>query len=56
MVIIGLVKRVVDECLRLLNRQRTRRQLLLLDQTSLKDIGLSRSDALKEGTKPMWRS
>ncbi|MCP5159182.1 MAG: DUF1127 domain-containing protein [Gammaproteobacteria bacterium] len=33
-----------------------RRALLALDEAMLKDIGISRTDALQEGSKPFWRS
>ena len=36
-------------------RNRTRRRLLALDDRLLKDIGLSRADALREGQKPFWK-
>lgn len=32
-----------------------RRALLTLDEVLLKDIGISRTDALAEGSKPFWR-
>ncbi|HPE71445.1 MAG TPA: DUF1127 domain-containing protein [Candidatus Competibacter sp.] len=32
-----------------------RRALLALDAAMLKDLGLSRVDALQEGHKPFWR-
>ena len=32
-----------------------RRALLALDDAMLKDIGISRVDALREGNKPFWR-
>ena len=32
-----------------------RRALLGLDDAMLKDIGISRADALREGSKPFWR-
>lgn len=35
---------------------RQRRALLALDDVMLKDIGISRADALQEGHKPFWRS
>ncbi len=35
---------------------RQRRALLRLDDAMLKDIGISRVDALQEGSKPFWRS
>ncbi|HRX71549.1 MAG TPA: DUF1127 domain-containing protein [Candidatus Competibacteraceae bacterium] len=34
---------------------RQRRALLALDAAMLKDLGLSRTDALQEGSKPFWR-
>jgi uncharacterized protein YjiS (DUF1127 family) len=34
---------------------RQRRALLALDDRMLKDIGISRADALQEGNKPFWR-
>lgn len=34
---------------------RQRRALLSLDDAMLKDIGISRVDALREGRKPFWR-
>lgn len=33
---------------------RQRRALLTLDNAMLKDIGISRADALQEGRKPFW--
>ena len=33
-----------------------RRALLRLDDAMLKDLGLSRVDALREGGKPFWRA
>lgn len=37
-------------------RHRTRRQLLTLEDPLLRDIGLSRADAEREGIKPFWKS
>jgi uncharacterized protein YjiS (DUF1127 family) len=34
---------------------RQRRALLALDEAMLKDLGISRVDALQEGRKPFWR-
>ncbi|GAB4358908.1 MAG: hypothetical protein Kow006_27670 [Gammaproteobacteria bacterium] len=36
-------------------RAKERRALLALDDRLLRDIGLSRADALREGSKPFWR-
>jgi uncharacterized protein YjiS (DUF1127 family) len=36
-------------------RNRQRRALLALSDTMLKDIGISRADALQEGEKPFWK-
>lgn len=36
-------------------RLATRKALLELDEHALKDIGLTRSQALEEGLKPFWR-
>lgn len=38
-----------------LERRQQRRALLELSDHMLKDIGLSRTDALREGVKPFWR-
>ncbi|MHA6197993.1 DUF1127 domain-containing protein [Pseudomonas wadenswilerensis] len=38
------------------HRWRTRQALLELTPAQLKDIGLSRADAIEEGLKPFWRS
>jgi uncharacterized protein YjiS (DUF1127 family) len=37
-------------------RARQRRELLDLDDAALKDFGRSRVDAVREGTKPFWRT
>ena len=37
-------------------RHRMRRELLSLDDRLLRDMGLSRYDALREGRRPFWRS
>lgn len=36
-------------------RGRQRRALLELSDSLLEDIGVSRADAIREGTKPSWR-
>jgi uncharacterized protein YjiS (DUF1127 family) len=37
-------------------RYRSRRYLALLDETTLRDIGISRSEAEYEASKPFWRA
>lgn len=37
-------------------RHAGRRQLQGLDERLLRDIGLSRADALREASKPFWRT
>lgn len=39
----------------MLHRWRTRRVLLQLDDSQLKDVGLSWEQAREEGRKPFWR-
>ncbi|MBR9868257.1 MAG: DUF1127 domain-containing protein [Oceanospirillales bacterium] len=38
-----------------LQRYRSRRMLLQLDREQLKDIGITREEALEEVRKPFWR-
>jgi uncharacterized protein YjiS (DUF1127 family) len=35
-------------------KQRSRHQLASLDDSQLRDIGISREDALRESKKPFW--
>ncbi|MFT7673961.1 MAG: hypothetical protein ACI845_002377 [Gammaproteobacteria bacterium] len=51
-----LVKILLSHINFLKARQRTRRQLLNLDNTALEDVGISREEALEEGSKPFWKS
>ena len=37
-------------------RQRRRLRVLAADPAFLKDVGISRSDALREAAKPSWRA
>ena len=37
-------------------RQRRRLRVLAADPAFLKDVGISRTDALREASKPAWRS
>lgn len=51
-------RRVADALIRVLQgieRARERRALMALDDRLLKDIGLSRADAVREWSKPPWR-
>lgn len=52
----GLALRFVDTLLLWQERSRQRRDLAGLDARALRDIGLSRSDALTEVHKPFWRT
>ena len=54
MIIIELFRQILQRLRELQQRQRSRRQLAALDQYALKDIGLSRADALFEASKPFW--
>jgi uncharacterized protein YjiS (DUF1127 family) len=47
--------RLVDWLLEALERRRERRMLLELDERMLRDIGISRADALREAGKPFWQ-
>lgn len=51
----GLVAILAETLKRWERNYRSRRQLLSLDAGQLKDIGLSRTDALKEGRLPFWK-
>ena len=46
---------VVGRVVAVLNRQRTRNRLALLDDHLLRDIGLNPEDAAVETSKPFWR-
>jgi len=37
------------------DRHRQRRMLLEMDERSLRDVGLTRTDAMHEADKPFWR-
>lgn len=53
----GTVALLIDLLLRLddmLERHRSRKALLELSEEQLKDIGISRSDAIREATRPAW--
>jgi uncharacterized protein YjiS (DUF1127 family) len=50
-----VLQHAVDVILTWRERVRTRRQLLMLDDRLLKDIGITRLDAQGEAEKPFWR-
>jgi uncharacterized protein YjiS (DUF1127 family) len=56
MIIIEMFRRILQRLRELQQRQRSRRELATLDRYALKDIGVSRTDALLEANKPFWRS
>jgi len=45
---------LVEAFERRIERQRQRRALLTLDTRMLSDIGISRGEALTQGSKPLW--
>lgn len=55
---VGRLVRVVASCARwignLLERRRSRLALLEMTDEQLKDIGVSRCDAHREGIRPFW--
>lgn len=55
MLIIELFRRIRNALREAVRRHRSRRDLLALDDRMLKDIGISRADAFREGDKPFWR-
>lgn len=46
--------RVVRQVLRWWQLARQRRRLAALDECALKDLGLSRADAIQESERPFW--
>ncbi len=55
MLSIELLHRLWDGLRRARQRYYQRRQLLGLDDSGLKDIGISRADAYREGSKHFWQ-
>ncbi len=51
----GSIRRLLDALGEWHARAAQRRRLLALDDRMLSDIGISRADAWKEGSKPFWR-
>jgi uncharacterized protein YjiS (DUF1127 family) len=49
------IRWLLEIAARLHARQRQRRALRELDARLLRDIGLTRQEALREGSKPFWR-
>jgi uncharacterized protein YjiS (DUF1127 family) len=50
----GAARRLVQALLEWRELARQRRRLLALDDRMLKDIGLSRADAVREAARPFW--
>jgi len=50
------VRRAVDAVLTWQQRARERRQLMRLSDHMLRDIGISRAEALGEAEKPFWQA
>jgi uncharacterized protein YjiS (DUF1127 family) len=55
MIIIEVIRRILERLKFLRQRQQTRKQLIMLSAYALKDVGITRSEALAEGSKPFWR-
>jgi uncharacterized protein YjiS (DUF1127 family) len=51
-----IIKQYSQRVQRLMTRRRTRQKLLQLDERLLHDIGITRSQAIEEGSKPFWKS
>lgn len=49
------IKQVYQNCQKTVRKQRSRRMLMTLDHAALKDIGISRVEALEEGRKKFWQ-
>lgn len=52
---IDLFRRAWGILARIRQRQRQRQELLELDDRILRDVGIDRADAIREGRKPFWR-
>lgn len=50
------ITRLRNALRRILLRRAQRRELLELDDRLLRDVGLSREDAIRAGRKPFWRA
>ena len=51
---VSALHRVVRQVLRWWQLTRQRRRLAALDECALKDLGLSRADAIQESERPFW--
>jgi uncharacterized protein YjiS (DUF1127 family) len=49
-----LATAIVEKLAAMGDRHRTRRLLLEMSDAQLKDIGISRADAYREGSRPFW--
>ena len=52
---IELIKHCAYNVHFLYQRQKTRRRLLKLDSDALRDVGISRKQAVAEGSMPFWK-
>jgi uncharacterized protein YjiS (DUF1127 family) len=51
---LGALRRAVNVAMRWYELRRQRRALLELSDQMLKDIGISRADAIREASRPFW--
>ncbi len=49
------IARIPDQLYSWQARARQRHHLMTVDERLLKDMGISRYDALREGSKPFWK-
>ena len=56
MLSIELFRRMMGALHGAVERRRSRRQLMTLSDQMMKDIGVSRADAMRESGKPFWRA
>jgi uncharacterized protein YjiS (DUF1127 family) len=52
----SLPRRILDTLVAWQRRAADRRQLASMEETMLKDMGVSRLDAEREAAKPFWRA
>lgn len=53
---IGVLLRLYAELKRVRRRERSRRELITMDERELRDIGASRCIAVHEADKPFWKA